>query len=312
MKTSTLCALFFIFMMTTANAQWCGYGLQVDSYTPINIQTTAQVISKTITLTRDNNSNTPNCQNYRVYIAKGYANSYQRLASGGSGTIPYNFYSSVNLASIIKDYPDGGPGEFLVGYAPSKNVPYVSTWYISAPSIYSNFTTARAGTYTDSLPVNIYQVKNNGDIEYQTAAWIGISIVVPRYVEMSIVGENQPHDAASTVYIMNFGTMTTNQELRADLRIVGNVGYDFSISSQNGGKLKRSNGGTEIPYTISIANQAFTSLSNANSPYYILGTNDPTDLSGQRYPIAVRLGTVPPNPNDGTYSETITITINAH
>lgn len=313
MKMSSLLLIILgHFFTLEASAQWCDYSLSLSNYFPATIQLTEQTLSHSLTLTRGQNSSTPNCANYRLYFAKGNANSYQRRAYAGSNSLPYNIYSSANRASVLKDYADAGPGEFIVGSAPNKHTPYTSTWYIGVPSIYENFTAARADTYSDSLPVNIYQVKNNGSVEFQTAAWLSFSFVIPRYVEMSIVSENQPHDISSTIHVMNFGNMTSNQELRADLRVVGNVGYNVTLSSQKGGKLVKTGGGTQIPYSIKVGNGSFFSPTNAGSPYYLFESLNPTNLAGQRYPITVRLGTIPSNPDDGEYEEVITLTIQAY
>lgn len=310
--------ILFLFLSLSwsmmASAQWCDYSIGIDSYYPVNISTTQQTLPYSMTLTRGQNSSGSNCPYYRVYFAKGAANSYQRRAYSGSDSIPYNFYKEVNRTTILKDFADAGATEFIPGHAPNKHTPYTSTWYVGVPGIYDNFTSARAGTYTDSLPINIYQVRNNGDVEFQLAAWITISIIVPRYVEMSLVDQNQPHNSSSTMYIMDFGTMSSNQELRADLRVVGNVGYGVSLSSQNGGKLKRTNssGGTQIPYTIRVGSTGYFSPTNPNTPYFLFDTNSPTSLSGQRYEVRVRLGNVPQNPDDGDYEEVITLTVQAY
>src|SRR5690606_27438395 len=159
--------------------------------------TSAQTLPYSLTLTRGQNSSNPNCANYHLYFSKGSANSYQRRAYSGSNSLPYNLYRDINRANILKDYGDAGASEFITGYAPNKFTPYTSTWYVGVPSLYENFTGAPAGVYTDTLPVNIYQVRNNGDIEFQTARWITLSFTIPRYVELSIVPQNQPHDATS-------------------------------------------------------------------------------------------------------------------
>lgn len=304
--------LIFFFSSSAVMAQWCDYSINIDGYFPVTIQTSEQTLPYALQLTREQNSSTPNCQNYRLYFAKGNANSYQRKAYSGSNSIPYNLYSDINRGTILKDFADAGNGEFIPGHAPNQFTPYTSTWYVGVPNIYENFVAARAGVYTDVLPINIYQIKNNGSVEFQLARWINLSFTVPRYVEMSIVPENQPHDKNSTIYIMNFGNMTSNQELRADMRIVGNVGYGVTLSSQNGGKMNKTGGGTQIPYSIKVGSGSFFSPTNAGSPYYLFGTNDPTSLAGQRYPITVKLGNVPANPDDGEYEEVITLTVQVY
>lgn len=304
----------FLFSSYELKAQSCDYSINIDSYFPVTVSPTAQTLPYSLDLMRGQNSSNQNCRNYRLYFAKGNANSYQRRAYSGSDSLPYNLYREINNANILKDFGDASANEFITGLAQNKLTPYTSTWYVGVPSLFDNFTSARAGVYTDSLPVNIYQVKNNGDVVFQTARWVTLSFTIPRYVEMSIVDQNQPHNSSSTVYVMDFGNMTNSQQLQADLRVVGNVGFGVSLTSQNGGKLKIAGDptSTEIPYTIRVGNGGFFSPSNPNSPYFLFDTNNPTNLSGNQYSIRVKLGNIPNNSKDGDYAEVITLTVQAY
>ncbi len=308
--------LFFSLYLFSFNlfAQDCDYSINIDSYFPVTISETEQTLPYSLDLTRGQNSSGPNCENYRIYFGKGNANSYQRQAFSGSNTINYNLYKEINRGTILKDFSDAGTSEFILGYAPNKFTPYTSTWYVGVPSIYENFSSSPAGVYTDVVPVNIYQIRNNGNVVFQTARYITLSFTVPRFVEMSIVDRNQPHNSSSTIYTMNFGEMASNQELQADLRVVGNVGYSVSITSTNGGKLKNTtpSSATEIPYSIKVGTQSYFSPTNANSPYFLFDTNTPTNTSGRRYEVSVKLGNVPTNPDTGDYSESLTFTIQAY
>src|SRR5690606_26923039 len=150
--------ILMFFTSAPVFSQWCDYSINLDSYVPATVSTVSQTLSHSLSLTRGQNSSDPNCSNYNLYFAKGNANSYQRRAYSGSYSLPYNLYRQSNLSSILKDYGDASSGEYVVGYAPNKHTPYTSTWYVGVPSIYENFETARAGVYTDVLPINIYQV----------------------------------------------------------------------------------------------------------------------------------------------------------
>ncbi len=305
--------LIFIFSLPSFS-QDCSYSIDIDSFFPVTISETQQTLPYSLRLTRGQTSSGPNCENYRLYFGKGNANSYQRQAFSGSNTVNYNLYKEVNRNTILKDFSDAGTTEFITGFAPNKFTPYTSTWYVGVPSIFDNFASAPAGVYTDVLPVNVYQVRNNGNVEFQTARFLTLSFTVPRFVQVSIVDQNQPHDSSSTTYTMDFGELSSNQLLRADLRVVGNVGYSVSLTSTNGGVLKNTkpNSSSEVSYSIRVAGGSFFSPTNANSPYFLFDTNSSTDISGNRYPLRVRLGNVASNLDDGDYSESLIFTIQAY
>lgn len=310
-----LALLFFIFLISLPSfAQSCAYSIDIDSYFPATISETQQTLPYSLRLTRGQTSSGPNCKNYHLYFGKGNANSYQRQAFSGSNSINYNLYKEVNRATILKDFSDAGSTEFITGYAPQKNKPYTSTWYVGVPSIYDDFSSTPAGVYTDVLPVNVYQVRNNGNIEFQTARFVTLSFTVPKFVEMSIVDRNQPHDSSSTTYTMDFGELNSNQQLQADLRVVGNVGYSVSLTSTNGGVLKNTKpeSSSEASYSIQVGGNSFFSPTNANSPYFLFDTNSPTDISGNRYRLKVKLGNVPTELDDGDYTESIIFTVQAY
>lgn len=308
--------IFFILLIISKNSfsQDCAYNISTDFYFPVTISDSQQTLPYSLVLSRGQTSNGPSCENYRLYFGKGNANSYQRQAFSGSNTINYNLYKEINRSTILKDFSDAGSTEFITGYAPSKLTPYTSTWYVGVPNIYDNFSSSPAGVYTDVIPVNIYHIKNNGSVEFQTARHVTLSFTVPRFVEMSIVDQNQPHDSSSTTYTMDFGEISSNQQLQADLRVVGNVGYSVSLTSANGGVLKNTNpsSSSQISYSIQIGNGSFFSPTNANSPYFLFDTNTPTTIAGNRYPLRVRLATVLADPEDGDYAESITFTIQAY
>lgn len=288
-------------------AQDCNYNVNINSFAA-TLTTSPQVEAHTLTLSRPTNSSTANCQNFRVYAGKGGANNYDRKAFFGPHFVSYNIYSQVNLGNIVKDYPDAGPGEFLEGSVVQPNVNETIELYFSLPDIKSIFSTP-AGVYTDVVPINIYRVRANGDIEFQTARFVTISIQIPRHAELSLVPQNAPHDPQSTVYTMDFGTLQSHSEMAADLMIVGNVGFSVLMSSQNGSSL--TNNQDHVPYQIRVGQDSFFSLSPAGSTFQVAMRHTGTNLQGQRYPLRVRLGNVPSNLSTGTYQDVITITVQA-
>lgn len=288
-------------------AQECNFNVSMNSFMG-NVNDFPQVVGHSLALTRGSSS--ANCENYRIYFGKGYANNYQRKAYSGIYSLNYNLYRTVNLGNILKDYGDASAGEFIAAQAPNTNTPYTSTFYVSIPDLDSIFTTSPSGVYTDVVPIHFYKVRANGTVEYETSRYLTISFNLPRYAELSIVPENAPHDATSTSYIMDFGTMEQNEELRADLRIKGNVGYEVSLSSMNGGKLTGGSGSTTVPYQIRVGSGSYFSPTPAGAQYTVAQRYFGTSTGGERYNMRVKLGSFG-QLADGDYQEVITITVRA-
>ena len=303
--------LLGLFLITgQAIAQSCDYSITMGSFTG-NVNDTEQTVSHTAVLTRPTNSSSSNCNEYRVYFGKGNANSYQRKAYNGQYSLNYNLYRTVNRGNILKEYSDASNGEFIANTANNPNTASTSTFFVGFPDLETIFSQSPAGVYTDVVPVMFYRVRQNGNIEYETTRNLTISFNLPRYAELSIFPVNAPDDVNSITYFMDFGTMAQNQELRADLRVKGNVGYGVMLSSMNGGKLMPTAGGNSIvPYQIKVGNGNYFTPSPAGSQFTVAQNNFGTASSGERYNLRVKLGTFG-QLEDGDYQEVITITVQA-
>lgn len=308
MNKTYLLISFFILFLNSAGAQDCNYQVDLAGSLTGSLKREQRVVEESFTITRPNNSSTPRCQNTEIYFGKGQANSYERKAYSGTSSVDYNIYASSALGSVLKDYPDANPGEFISVLTPDRNVPISKSFFIKLVSLDSVFST-RPGVYNDVVPVNFYSRRNNGQIELQTTRFISILIEVPRFVELSLVPENSPHNPNSTSYMMNFGQMNSGQELGADLRVVGNVGFGVMMSSANGSKLVHAN--DSVDYQIKVGQAGYQSLAPAGALYQVAKRNQSTSLDGQRYNLKVRLDQVDESLKSGTYEDVITITIQA-
>src|SRR5690606_8520894 len=96
------------------------------------------------------------------------------------------------------------------------------------------------------------------------------------------------------------------QEKGADLRVVSNGPYRLKVSSQNNGKLKRSQGDT-ISYSLRVNNQSVTLSSSATGPVNI-GQGDCTSEAGDRYNLKVKITENTSQKAAGIYQDVITIT----
>jgi spore coat protein U-like protein len=297
--------LFLSYLSFNLYAQNCNYNVNVNFFSGA-ITNVEQMVAHEISVSRPGNTPGPNCGDYRIYAGKGQANSYDRKAYNGSNFVSYNIYTNVSGGAIVKDFPDAGAGEFLSGSVPQPNTPVPTEFFVRIPDILSIFATP-AGVYTDVIPFNVYAVRNNGRVEFQTQRFMTLSINIPRYAELSLVSQNAPHDSNSTVYTMDFGTLQSNTELSADLIVVGNVGFSVMMSSLNGSRLM--NQQASVPYQIKVGQAPYLSLSPAGAHFQTAMRYSGTQVQGVRYPLRVRLGQVSSQLPTGLYQDTITVTI---
>ena len=300
--------LFLIIInISTAVAQNCGFSVSANNFLG-TLQNTTQAVAYTFSVSRRSNSN--NCKNFRAFISKGSSPNYNRQASSGNNTIPYNLYSDSSLVTVLKDYPDAmSAGEFISGELPARDNAYSFQLYVKLADLNSVFTSG-SGYFGDSIQISFYNVKSNGTLDYQNTAYVYYQFIVPRYAELSLVPFNGSHDPTSTQYTMNFGNLVSSAIRSATLNIKGNVGFGVHMASQNGSNLK--NGISEVPYQISVGPTGYVSLSNPGQSRYMFQRNNSTSPTAESYPVNVRLGTVPVNAQTGDYQDVITVTVTAY
>lgn len=309
MIISKLIPIFIALMTSPAlYAQFNCYDVDLNSSFSAAASRQEQILSHETSVRRSGFSPAPFCRDYEIYFGTGSANSYQRRAFSGNNSIPYNIYADASKGSVLKDFPDATAGEFLSGRASSRNRSYTEIFYISVPEITSIFSQP-PGVYTDVIPINYYARSMFGTADFQTTRFLTIQIQIPRFVELSLVPENAPHDPNSTTYLMDFGAMNTNDEMGADLRVVGNVGFGVMMSSTNGSKLVNNN--SSVDYQVKVGSGGYQSLAPAGSLYQMAQNSSGTSLNGKRFNLRVRLGQVDDSLESGTYEDVITITIQA-
>lgn len=298
--------LFFMFQFSHESfAQNCQLSVNANNYQG-TLQNTIQTDTHSISLNRHNNGS--DCENYRIYFSTGGANNYNRQASNGNGSIPYNLYRDNGLNSVLKDYQAAGNGEYLSVSLPYKDVDYSFPFYVKLVDLNSVFS-AGPGYFGDQIQAHIYVVKSNGSLEYQTTGYFNFQFIIPRYAELSLVSTGAPHDPSQTTYLLDFGNLTSNESKSLSLSIKGNVGFGIYMASQNGSNLK--NGTALIPYQVKVSYTNYISLNNPGQNYYIMQRNSGTSPNSESYPVTVKIGQIPNNPKTGDYQDVITITVQA-
>ncbi len=306
MKIKVFIFLIIIFS-SHAQAQNCQFNINVGNFVGM-INTSVQSIQHSFSLSRGSNSN--NCKTFRAYFSKGNAGSYSRETSSGSQIVPYNIYKESNLVNILKDEPDATSGEWIEGTLDNVNVSYNFDFFFKVIDLDSVFNHTASTYHGDQIQIRIFGVKNNGDLVSQSIGYMYVQMATPRFVELSVGGPSSSHDPSQTQHIMSFGNMQSGDIQGASLHIKGNVGFTVRFASEEGSKLV--NGGSSVPYSVKVGSTNYKSLTNPGQEYWMFNRSNGTPQNAQTYPVSVKLGTVPNNPQTGNYSDTITISVAAH
>lgn len=283
----------------------CEYRSNINNVT-VEVLDNSQVIQQTLTLYRDNTgSGSGKCDNYRIFFSKGLANNYQRKAYSMFGnSINYNLHRSVNQSGVLKDRNDAvTSNEYLEGQAPSRNTPYMNSFFISVPGqANSSFV---SGLYYDVIQASIYSIQN-GVPYFERTDNMTLFFYINQRLQVSIVDEGGSFDAGSTSKVLDFGFLTQNAEKGADVRVLSNGAYQLKISSQNNGQLKLSEGDL-ITYALRV-NGSNVNLSGSSSAPVQIGSGTATSTSGDLYNLKVKIIEDTKNKTAGMYQDILTIT----
>lgn len=245
------------------------------------------------------------CATYRLFFSKGSAQSYQRTARANGYSINYNIHNNINKAGILKEQPDAlSAQEWVDMIAPDKYTSYQVPFYISVPDLFTQNYPPK-GTYTDNLNVVVWVVKN-GNYNFDAATNLAISIIVPTRLDISLVDEGGTFDANSVNKVFDFGNLSQNQVMRADLIVRSNTPYRLKMTSQNGSKLKQGSVGS-VNYLIT-SNGNNVDVSNGNTEVIFANGNGTAGVNGDRFALAVKINEATTNKVAGLYQDTITIT----
>jgi hypothetical protein len=124
-------------------------------------------------------------------------------------------------------------------------------------------------------------------------------------IDLSIVNTGEAFDPSATNKTLNFGNLSSGQEMTFDLVLKYNAGYQVKMSSQNGGKLKHLSQNASIPYTLTLSGNP---VSLSTLPTIVAWGIFVNPCGGLRFPGKVKIGTVG-SAQAGVYQDSITVTV---
>ncbi len=228
-------------------------------------------------------------EDFFVTISGGGTNntSNRLLLTPDGDTVSYQCYDDPTRKIIIRDLVDlPSSNEVLSGSFAANERRITLEYYYSLPS--GLFPAAATNfEYSDTLTVTLYSGTLASFTEVASTN-ITATLRVRNDVNLSIVDQGGFFDSAQTTSTMDFGVLTSGTERYSDIIPRSNTPFTLSLTSGNGGVLKRTDQveTSEIPYSLYV-NDALFSLPAGLAVE--IGASGPTGNDGLRYRVRVQI-----------------------
>lgn len=257
-----------------------------------------------LTLRVSRNNEKKGC-GYFVTVDYGTAASFSaRHLDGPSGAeLPVQIYADVSRTRILKNLADAASTQdVLSGVFPEDSGGNTAD-LVYRPFLQPQFY-LRFGLYSQTYQVRLYQ-GTLADFKLEKTRSFTLVYTQQKRVDLSLVDTGGAFDLADTSQTLDFGTLTAGAIRACDLVLQYNAGYQLSLTSQNGGKLKGPGPTATIDYTLSVAGVARDLSSGPLALAPVTGVSPP---GGSRLPVQVTIGSLA-GKGSGVYQDTITLTV---
>lgn len=303
--------LFLLFFVTMGRAYAdCGFELSTPVLT-YGVSESNPPTPSLVTINRKKDNGNP-CSRFFLAFGKGQAGNYNRRATNASNgeSINYNIYKNSNSTGVLKDAGEiTSTNEVLFGSI-NKDEGLDLTYYFMLASINANLP-PRSGTYVDIVKIQAYSGFYYDINGYEATRDQYITIIVPKFISLSLVDVGESFDVSRTSKTLDFGELEENEALNFDLRVSSNAGYIVKISSVNNGLLKRIDGTgsrSEISYDFYANNIKKSLSSSASNPETIASATGRTASGGAQIPIKVLIKSVT-DKDPGIYQDYLTLSV---
>lgn len=304
----SLFCVFFLMAVPVMLLAECEFELRTEQliYT---LADTNQSIPGQLIISRKKDSG-PHCNDYFLAFSKGAAGSYNRRALGNTNEfLLYNVYKNPNMTGVLKEAADVLSNNDILSGSIKKDTTEVAIFYLQ-PGVINSSELPLAGRYRDTLKVHAYS-GTYSNAKYEMSRDQYIEFIVPKFISLSLVGKDEPHDQYKTARTIDFGELEEREFGEFDVRIVSNAGFVLKVSSLNNGVLKRVNGSganSEIAYDFFANGIAHSLRGTAVSPAAIAISEGKTLSVGAHVPVKIIIKNVS-NKEPGTYQDYLTLSV---
>jgi len=165
------------------------------------------------------------------------------------------------------------------------------------------------GTYVLSLRADLYPTVYQPSGTPDDSATFSISLTVPQVLDVAVLQPMEAFSASTTSQTLSFGILSAGASRSVDLMARTNAAWSLSLASANGWALANTADGSKIDYAITLSGSAIATV--PGSPLLLVSTAQPTYTALQRLPLTFTIGALGLLPTEGTYVDTITVTLSA-
>jgi hypothetical protein len=235
---------------------------------------------------------------------------FSRYPSSGQSlqNIDYGFFSADGASRLSVDGTPASAQETLTGSFPHGSKQFAS---LSLPFLVEVFPTSLPppGYYWIWLRADLYASSYPPSGRIADTVNFFVSFTVAGYYDLSVVPTGEAFSLDSTTAALAFGVLAANASKGADILVKSNVSYSLSLTSANGGALANGTDGSKIPYSLTVNNSAVT-LSPGLRALVATGAQASYGAPA-RYAVLVTVLPYTALPTQGSYSDTITLTLSA-
>lgn len=194
-------------------------------------------------------------------------------------------------------------GNFPVGSGQSAKVDFDFVIYLNTAPM------PPPGTYALSLRADLYPTAYQPSGSPADSATLSISFTVPQVLDVAVLQPMGAFSPSTTSQTLAFGLLSAGSARSVDLMARTNAVWSLSLSSANGWALANTADGSKIGYGVSLSGSPIATV--AGSPLLLVSTAQPTYTALQRLPLTFTIGALGLLPTEGTYVDTITVTLSA-
>lgn len=200
------------------------------------------------------------------------------------------------------------PSEVLAGSFSSTSTKN-STITLDYAFVVSPTTLPPPGSYIATIDESIYASTYLPSGTALASNTLTVTVTVGALYGVSVVPTGSAFSSTTTSQALNFGTLAPGQSLGADILVRSNVSYSLLLSSSNSGSL------VNLADTTSLIGYALTSngiaVPLASGPSTIASASAATYSSAARYDLVATISPFSTYPSEGSYADTITITLSS-
>ncbi|MBI1309307.1 MAG: hypothetical protein GC129_05615 [Proteobacteria bacterium] len=245
----------------------------------------------------------------------GSASARELWRGSSANKLNYQAYIDSTKANILRDSATANTSTAITGnfavLGGTQTNHHSFVWTVPAGQVAA----ANASPYADNgVVLEVWEGVLGLLPVLRNTATLNFSTTVLSSVDVAVVGTGSPFAIGSTSRNVNFGTASSGAQQNFDLSIRSNDGYQISMQSANGQKLKHSisSVSTTIPYTITVSGTSQNLSSGGAVTVATSASGATTPAIGTNIPVRVTLGTLSGAETSGNYNDTLSLSITAH